>query len=1588
MTNIQLPPYTGDADQDNWQLQVTEQLNAPLSALRVDGSGQVVSGDNGLGYTERYLDTAYGTDSVGSNFSQTPAGLPNNSSEIWQGVRNTDTITASTNPVEFTWRLVSSPAASQNTLAYYRIVGGRQIDWGFDSEVPASYDTDTGPPIDLDDFSGATGAIGPIGPRGADGAVGQGVFVVYADDTDGNDPSFVRNTRNFAIFYEADSEPALTNPFLPATYTYAALENVTYYQATIYRRSLTAPTTPTGGSFNFDTGTLTPPTGWSTFAPSGEGSIYSSTGLFSVVGGGTDSTVTWSTPNLLNEDIGNLHTIYRFHANAVTNDPGPPTGATGTGNGWTLPRDTDETNPHWEAVTTVQTTGREYRAVDFNLSGTTGDIDTEYRDTEQLHTFTVTGTPGQEMETAPARPEIDEFTFTGITADAVAATSSSVLTVIHNEATDSEGSPSNMEKFFLYPQGTSATSSHGNYDLYLTGTSSGSGTYTYPTTIGYGTSPGIGMTLNDTQVLTVNSNTPSLITGFEVNRLRLTIIDGQETAIMGFVGSESATVIRRGDYVPFTLSFSDGTDSFTLSNFLNVATRLIGTTRVVEFNLDTESVMTVNGTISNGDTGFTFTLSRVSTTAIRIQESNRSIDQSYTLDTDLSTDSELRDSLFNLVSVDTDVTDHYTVSKQTNTDGPVVRFVPNNFTGSSFTTTISSGSSVTDSEIYVAPSSPSLMRVVISTESIDTDFYLGSNLTGTALFEDVYNQVRQQASITNQFTIDTEQYDADNDDTDEKVITMTANDTDNHTLSVTITGGNLSGFLDGTITEGSPGSGSVPTMLRFDFQDGPTDTERSIQTMTLSRSSGSTQIYRNIRDRFNIPNIVLTYDSDADSFLTKNTGDDTDGSGDFIRLSTNFGTGSGTQYHPEDTDLIPFQNQFNIRVGSDTDSSSFIGPGSWRSVEGRWLRVRTTDDSTDIPGVDGYRRGTRFRNFATTKLAEGNLYVAIAAGVTVPQPSDLAIFKVNDMREIRDYGDGSHDLALELSGLTTFLGTFDIPERGNQLYLLNTPVRNNRLAVRPTTSNDSESSIINGADHITFTYVEDGVVDSDATVSVIQTQSGFLDSDGIFLVNERRGGVTTATGRRSAITTAFAGEEYVYIPTIDTDSDQVAAEFTSYVNSNFGTSFTATNQGSGVVRVTTDTDTDLSLVVSGSSGTNRSGVSGTPSFSLSSSKIQEGYPVRQTVGSDGSISVVVNGTALSTINVAGLTPNQIADRIVTAYAGTSAYTATDSDNVVTVVTPDTDSDSTTSIVVSPGRDSSNNTATLAIAQNTVRDGWMRYLLSGQLGTYTLAVGGTTYPAVTIPQQSSLSSIVDQIVSSSNPLTNLYDFTRTDSDTVRATSTFFNSTPDVTLTIAPGLDTDDSEATLAVAKVVDSEGSTGEPDLSSAIWEYFVISREERVDTDVLRQDADGTITVNRGLILNSQAYNNVGASYVANLGTYTTGARNPHLVFSGSAGVVGTMDTDTDSNSVFSVVLQASTDGGANYVTLNVSASFNFTSLSASGVHGQIVAPSLPISISVDGAANTTYTLRAVLITTKTPIPTNVQSAFTFNGILLEELRE
>ena len=161
------------------------------------------------------------------------------------------------------------------------------------------------------------GPTGPTGATGTTGGSGDSVDIIFKRSaTQPSTPSPSIGTP--ATWYsDVNSVPAGTDPIWSSVgtntgtgtnYTWQTplliegqdgADGLSVAELLIYIRATSTPSTPTGGSYNFTTQTLTAPSGWFSYVPTGTDPVYTSRSVASIQGTtGTDSTLTWSTPTL------------------------------------------------------------------------------------------------------------------------------------------------------------------------------------------------------------------------------------------------------------------------------------------------------------------------------------------------------------------------------------------------------------------------------------------------------------------------------------------------------------------------------------------------------------------------------------------------------------------------------------------------------------------------------------------------------------------------------------------------------------------------------------------------------------------------------------------------------------------------------------------------------------------------------------------------------------------------------------------------------------------------------------------------------------------------------------------------------------------------------------------------------------------------------------------------------------------------------------------------------------------------------------------------------------------------------------------
>jgi len=145
------------------QGEISEAINYLLSNFTQNVSadpntGQIIGPTGEVqAYLYRYIQVKYADSFDGSvGFSNTPTN------KGYYGLRNTDSSTESTNPVDYLWTQVTGGFGTTKLL-YYTVTGGRQISIIAALAAPSAlWQADSGSAIDLDVISGSDGASSRI----------------------------------------------------------------------------------------------------------------------------------------------------------------------------------------------------------------------------------------------------------------------------------------------------------------------------------------------------------------------------------------------------------------------------------------------------------------------------------------------------------------------------------------------------------------------------------------------------------------------------------------------------------------------------------------------------------------------------------------------------------------------------------------------------------------------------------------------------------------------------------------------------------------------------------------------------------------------------------------------------------------------------------------------------------------------------------------------------------------------------------------------------------------------------------------------------------------------------------------------------------------------------------------------------------------------------------------------------------------------------------------------------------------------------------------------------------------------------------
>jgi hypothetical protein len=124
-----IPPYTNNPDLDSFLYDLSLNINnatdsssGATSGLTTDTTtGEIKDSDgNIVGYLYQYIHIKYANSNTGLDLSDSPT------SKSFYGIRNSDSITESTNPADYTWFSVPGTFGTTRRL-YYSVLGGRKI---------------------------------------------------------------------------------------------------------------------------------------------------------------------------------------------------------------------------------------------------------------------------------------------------------------------------------------------------------------------------------------------------------------------------------------------------------------------------------------------------------------------------------------------------------------------------------------------------------------------------------------------------------------------------------------------------------------------------------------------------------------------------------------------------------------------------------------------------------------------------------------------------------------------------------------------------------------------------------------------------------------------------------------------------------------------------------------------------------------------------------------------------------------------------------------------------------------------------------------------------------------------------------------------------------------------------------------------------------------------------------------------------------------------------------------------------------------------------------------------------------------------
>lgn len=154
---------------------------------------------------------------------------------------------------------------------------------------------------------------------------------IYLDPDAGYDYRVVLHTADGEQVWAEDGIPAAAGGSGGGTPGPTGTPGLSVAELTIFQRSDTQPSTPSGGSYSFATQTLTAPDGWTQTIPTGSAPAWASAAVAAAEGAtGTDDVLDWSTPVRVFADGASVDIVFKRSAS----QPATPAPSAGVPSGW------------------------------------------------------------------------------------------------------------------------------------------------------------------------------------------------------------------------------------------------------------------------------------------------------------------------------------------------------------------------------------------------------------------------------------------------------------------------------------------------------------------------------------------------------------------------------------------------------------------------------------------------------------------------------------------------------------------------------------------------------------------------------------------------------------------------------------------------------------------------------------------------------------------------------------------------------------------------------------------------------------------------------------------------------------------------------------------------------------------------------------------------------------------------------------------------------------------------------------------------------------------------------------------------------